>query len=160
MIPSQIRRSPITGTDFIAAQLARISIAEGYQEGLNGMKAVAFVFRNRVRAGWFGGSWLEVLSHRQEYSANLQPLPEALPDIRIYSINNFLQEVSGIVGGTIEDDVTVKRGSLATFRPGTLPVALYYGRTDQITNEWFLTEIARNPEHKRLANMATLTFWS
>jgi hypothetical protein len=125
------------------------------------MLGIAFTIRNRVRAGWYGGDWLQVLSHTHEWSASLAlPDPYALPDIRIYSINNFLQEISGVVSGSREDDVTIKRDSLMTFRPGALPLALYYGRLDKIDNPWFLENISMNPEHKRVSNQGTLYFWS
>lgn len=156
----------MTGTDFIAGQLALKAWQDGYPEGLNGMLAVAFTIRNRVRAGWYGGDWLQVLSHHQEYAATLALPSQTLPDIRVYSINALLQEITGIVNGTREDNITIKRDEYATFRPGSRPVALYYGHTDKIDNPWFLEEICRaknddgTMRHERVANMATLTFWS
>ncbi len=151
----------MTGTDFIAAHLARIAWMDGFHEGLSGMLAVAFVVRNRVRQGWYGGSWTDVMSHHQEWAATLTLSdPYFLPDIRVYSINALLQEVSGIVLGTREDNITIKRDEYSTFRAGSQPLALYYGHTDKIDNPWFLENIARNDQHKRVATMATLTFWS
>ena len=151
----------MTGVDFIAAQLALRAWQDGYQEGINGMLGVAFTIRNRVRAGWYGGDWIQVLSHHQEWSAtSALPDPYLLPDLRIYSISGFLQEISGVVTGQRDDDITIKRDSLATFKPGALPLALYYGHLDKIDREWFLENISRSPEHKRVSNQGTLTFWS
>jgi len=148
----------VQGSSFIAAELARLAWLDGNEEGLNGMLACAFTIRNRVRAGWFSGNWIDVLSNHRNYSSKIEPYPDTLPDPRVYSFQCLLQEIDAIFSGQKTDDVTIAAQSvLAT----PAPLALYYARLDQITSEHFLTEISRRPEiHQRVAQVGMLTFFS
>lgn len=148
----------MTDADFICANLARIAYYDGFSEGLSGMLACAFTIRNRVKAGWFGGDWIQVLSHHKEKAADLTPFPEELPDPKIRSVRFLLHEVTGIFSGARQDDITVSGQSVLSVAP---PVALYYGHLDRVTNDWFLNSICRDYEnHQRIATVGALTFFS
>ena len=156
----------MNGADFLTAELARISYLEGISEGVSGAKAISFCIRNRVRAGFYGGNWAEVLSHHKEWSANLDPLPSTIPDPRQPDFRILLQDISGIFSGQAEDTITIAQDSMANYmKIGNLSVAappsLYFCRLNEITNPFFLNEIVRKPDsHKRIATVGTLTFFS
>ena len=135
---------------------------EGHEEGLNGMMAVAFALRNRVRAGWYGGNWLEVIENMDKSSSKLEPYGNKLPDPRIFSFMQFLQIIDNIFSGALEDTITIKQdGEWRTVLGKPAPVVLYWARLDKITNPWFLDNITRNPErHARVAQIGQLFFFS
>src|SRR5579885_3139012 len=148
----------MNAADFLTAELARISWLEGGAEGLNGAKAVAFTIRNRVRAGWMGGSWSEVLSNHQQWSATLEPLPAEVPDPREPAFRALLQDISNIFNGMLEDTITVKVGSALAVAP---PPALYFAYLDRITSPHFLENISQRFDlHKRVAQVGQLFFFS
>jgi hypothetical protein len=99
------------------------------------------------------------LSHQQDVSFTLEPLPTIIPDPHQWNFKTFLQDVSGIFSGQLEDNVTIlATGSALAV---AAPVALYWGRLDKIDNPWFLDEISRKFEsHKRVAVVGALTFFS
>ena len=156
----------MTGADFLTAELARLAWLYGGSEGVSGAKACAFGFRNRVRAGWFGGNWAEVLSHHKDVAATTENLPDTIPDPRQPDFRIFLQDISDIFSGRAEDTITIAQDSMANYmKIGNLSVAapptLYFCRLNEITNPFFLNEIVRKPDsHKRIATVGTLTFFS
>jgi hypothetical protein len=156
----------VTGVDFLTAELARISWIYGGSEGVSGAKACAFSFRNRVRAGWFGGNWADVLSHHREVAATTEPLPDLIPDPRESGFRTFLQDITNIFSGQAEDTITIAQDSMANYmKIGNLsaapPPVLYFGRLSEITNPWFLENISRNhAQHRVVASVGTLNFWT
>lgn len=154
----------MTGQDFLTAELARISWLEGGTEGISGAKAVCFSIRNRIRAGFYGGDWSQVLSNHKNWSATLEPLPATIPDPRDSAFRTFLQDVTNIFTGMSEDNITIAQDSMANYlKIGNLsaapPPALYFCRLNEITSDHFLNEIVRKPEvHKRIATVGTLVF--
>lgn len=133
---------------------------EAHEEGLNGMCAVAFAIRNRVRAGWFGGNWIEVLSNLDKSSSKLELPITAIPDTRPYAMMQFMQIVDNIFSGSQEDNITIKQGGDVQSMGLKVPVALYWARLDQVTNPFFLENIIRKPEqHPRIAQCGQLFFF-
>lgn len=162
----------MTGSSFLSGQLARIAWLDGGQEGLNGALGCAFTIRNRVRAGWFNGTWAEVLSNHMKWSHSSTPQPSSVPDPNNYAFQRLLQEIDGIFNGTREDDITIALDPITKYmrvgnqRAGELtvaaakPVVLYYAAPANITNKWFEENICRNPDHAMLATIGSLFFWS
>lgn len=147
----------VQGSDFIKAQLARRAWLDGADEGLNGMMAVCFTYRNRQRAGWFGGNWVEILSNHRDASSHSEQDAETIPDPRVYSFQCLLQEIDGIFSGARQDDITVAQQTVLAKPPAP---ALYYGRLDKITNDWFLNEISRRPDvHPRVSQVGMMFFF-
>src|SRR6266576_5594730 len=147
------------GTDFLYGQLALLAWRDGFTEGLDGMRAVAFVIRNRVNAGWWGGSWVEVLAHHRDYSYRTEAYPDTLPDPRVYSFQCFLQEVNSIFSGQQVDNVTAP--AQPSFVASAYRQALYYAKLNEITSDHFLENISRQPQiHSRVAQVGALTFFS
>lgn len=130
------------------------------------MRACCFVLRNRQRAGWYGGDWVQLLSHHNEYAAvNMPPLFD-LPDPNQSAFRLLLQTIDGIFSGTAEDDVTrpnqALMGPLVSFGQPASPVALYYGNlSDPNIREWFLESISRNTDkHQLIASIQPLSFFT
>lgn len=134
------------------------------------MLACAFAIRDRVRAGFYGGSWTEVLSHHDEWSSIPPANPSALPDPNNYAVRSLLQQIDGVFSGSQPNNITLSQDPIANafvFTDGhrSLSTAaqppLYYGRLDQISNPWFLEEICHKPEqHKRVSQVGMLTFFT
>lgn len=149
-------------THFITSILALKAWQDGKDEGLSAMMAISFVVRNRVRAGWYGGNWLEVLAHMPDVAAKLEPPTNELPDTRNYAFLQFMQIVDGIFSGATEDDITIKKdGEWRQVLSMAPPVVMYYARLDQITNPWFLQNIVRKPDqHQRISQVGQLFFFT
>ena len=75
---------------------------------------------------------------------------------------SFLQQVDQIFSGALDDFVTIKRdGDWKYVMSTPPPVALYYGRLNDITNPWFLENITlRSDIHPRIAQVGQLFFFS
>ena len=147
----------MTGSDFIIAQLALRAWQDGKENGINGMLAVAFTIKNRVKAGWYDGDWIEVLSNHKKWSHKLEPYSSQLPNPNNFAFRSLLQEVSGIFSGARRDDILMATESVLSVAP---PPALYYGVLEEIDNPWFLDNISRSIDHRRIAQVGTLFFWT
>lgn len=146
--------------------LALQAYRDAETEGISGMVAVALVIRYRVRAGFYGGDWLQVLSHHQDYAAVHNPHTPDLPDPRHPSFSQLLQQIDGIFDGRREDDILVPNatmGPIVSFdgQPER-PVPLYYARLDDPNiGQWFLENISRNTDkHRLIATVGNLSFFS
>jgi len=149
----------VQGSDFICGQLALAAWRDGFSEGLEGMRAVAFCVRNRVNAGWWNGDWVSVLAHHRDYSYRTELYDDTLPDPRVFSFQCLLQEINGIFSNQTKDDVTVP--VQPSFVQNVYKPALYYAKLNEITNDWFLENISRNTAvHSRVATVGALTFFS
>jgi hypothetical protein len=144
------------GSEFVKSLLALRAYRDAASEGLTGMLAVCFVYRNRVNAGWWDGSWVEVLKHHKDVSAYESQNETDIPDPRNYAFQCLLQEIDGIFNGTREDDISTPKTSILAVKLKPF----YFANLDQIDREWFLTEISRNPEHKRMSQVGGLTLFS
>lgn len=162
----------MTGKSFLCGQLARLAFLDAGHEGLQAMLAVCFAVRNRVRAGMWNSDWASVLSHHADYSYTLDPYPNTVPDPRNYTFNQLLQQVDQIFDGSLEDSVTVASDPISNYirvggaRTGdaaispSAPVVLYYAKSGAITNPWFEQNICNSPQHKMIASVGTMFFWS
>lgn len=130
---------------FIKGQIANFCIHEAIDAGgSDNVAAIAFVLRNRVDAGWHGGDWMHILETAPGMRGTEPPPLEHL-NLRDSTVKLFLQRIDDIYHGT-EDDET--HG------------AVFYGQLHNITNPWFLANIARDPaNHPRLANIGLTTFF-
>lgn len=155
----------MTGQDFISSMLALRAWRDGHEDGLNAMLGIAHVYRNRVRAGWHSGDWIKVLEYHFEASPTDGDAEDAvtIPDPREHAFHSLLAEIPKIISGQAKDEFTTATnlafggGSVLSIAPAR---ALYYGRLEAITSPWFLEHIARNPDHKRIASIGTVFFWT
>lgn len=90
----------MTLSDFQRAQLVAFAAREAGPSGsLEQMKGICYCIRNRVRAGWEGGSWLSVIENAYRHAAHigdsLMPLD---PDSR--DLQRLLREIDDIYFGS------------------------------------------------------------
>jgi hypothetical protein len=137
----------MTSTDYVKAILATIMWREDSEDGLQGMIACGLVIRNRVRAGWNGGQWLEVMNAHDQFAGVIAaPGPARWPDVRDPKFQQVLWKVDAIFDGT-ELDIT--KG------------ALYYAHLHLANSPWFLENITgRLDAHPRVATVGQQTFFA
>lgn len=131
---------------FIKGRLAQFAIEEGARHGgTNNMVAAAFVMRNRVNAGWYGGEWMDVMLHAPERAGTrYTPWPINLRDS---SVRALLSRIDDIYDGSEEDRMT--------------DGALFYGELHSVDNEWFKTNILkRREEHPLVASVGPVSFFA
>ncbi len=127
---------------FVKAML--VLSAWRYTKGYGGHTAAVMVMhclRNRHAAGW--GTWLDVIDRMPKFSATLE-IPTGFPDQWNRDFVRLLSEVDGVMDSTSKD-LSNK--------------SLYFGDLNNVTNDWFLTSICRNAEHRRVADLNSLVFW-
>ena len=148
----------MTSDSFVKAHLAQLCWRNAPAgKAFQSMQCLAFIERNRVRAGWMGGDWLSIIANDaayQAYEGNHRRLsvgtgPAVLqdfPDLRDEIFKKFLWEIDRIYDGSREDPMTEG--------------ALWWAEAEKINRPWFLENIARKPEqHPRVAQVASLTLW-
>lgn len=135
----------MTAENFIKAQLAAFVHREAaFHGGIDNMLAVAFVIRNRVRAGWMGGSWMGVIQSAETYSATIYT-PTAL-DLREFHFRLLMQQIDDIYSGLMPDRMT--------------DGALFYAELNRVEREWFKQNIlAHLDEHPRVATVGNVSFF-
>jgi hypothetical protein len=125
----------------------------GYHEAahtgsLAAMKAVCYVIRNRVRAGWYDGDWLSVMEHAHEPAGN-EPTTHAPIDINNRNFQALMRDVEDIYYATAEDDTTRAVGS-----------SLYFQHIDRPPRQWFIDNIVRpSANHRRVTHIGSIVFF-
>lgn len=118
---------------------------------LQSMKAVCYVVRNRVRAGWHDGAWIDVIQNAGEVSGN-NPANGDATRIDVYShpFQVLMQSVDDIYYASSSDDTE-----------RVVDKALYYQFVDKPLRSWFTENILRKPEnHPRVAHLATMVLFN
>jgi len=130
---------------FIKGRLAEFCIREGIDAGgVDKMTAIAHVLRNRVDAGWHGGDWMRVLETAAE-ARGTEPPPLPYLNLRDSSVKLFMQRIDDIYHGAAEDETNG---------------ALFYADLHNLTNDWFLENVARDPaHHAHVATIGLTTFF-
>ena len=131
----------------VKAQLAFFAFSEANHTGsLDAMRAVCFIIRNRVRAGWSGGDWNRVLNFASRHAAH--ELDHRPPSLESDIFRRLLMEIDEIYLGTRVDDLTEK--------------GLYYcDLTGKPIRDWFAENIVRNQgHHPRVAQVGMFNIFS
>lgn len=149
--------------DFIKAQVALFCWREASQYGGDQcMTAVAFALRNRVEAGWGGGTndWLGVLSLASKTSFRLeQPLRDQYPDERDPAWRKFFARIDTIVDGTAPDTYTSVEKMWGP--AGSKVTGLYWYAMNEIDNPWFTEYIIQKPDqHQKMATVGPMLFYT
>lgn len=139
----------MTGDQFVKGQLIAFAYQEaGHCGGIDSMLAVCYVLRNRVKAGWFGGDWMNVLNGVDQSSAYEYSRPEKV-DISAEIFQRLLMRIDDIFQGAAEDTMT---------REG-----LYYIETHdrgRTMREWFARKIIRDfTNHPRVAQVGMIQIY-
>lgn len=136
----------MTAEQFIKGQIVSFAYKEAKHVGdsLDLMIAIAHVIRNRQRAGWFGGDWIEILHNYADAAAKIYPPHKT--DLRDPNCKILMQQVDDIFNGLAPERLTFG--------------ALYYAELHRIDNTKFLANIVRDPEHHpRIANVGQVAFF-
>jgi len=132
------------------AQLVLFAHHEAARTGsLDAMKAICYVVRNRVRAGWHDGSWIDVIENADEVAGNT---PTPAPKIDAYSrpFQMLMQAVDDIYYSSASDPIE-----------GVVDKALYFQFMDKPLRVWFTENILRKQqEHARKAHIGTLVLFN
>ena len=146
----------MTSEMFEKSQLFLAAWREAGHLGEQSMSAVAFAIRNRQRAGFENGSWLQVIQYINRIRYNNAEPNLGLPDLRDPIIHRFLARIDGIWDGSTPDTFT------SSIHPAEGPRSgKYWCELDKITNERFLLAIVRNPSaHPKTSTVGSLTFFA
>ena len=146
----------MTREAFEKSQLFLQSWREAGHLGEQAMTAIAFALRNRQRAGWENGSWMQIIQHCNRLRYNKVEPNTGLPDLRDPIIHRFLARIDGIYDGSTPD--TFASAIHPTEGPRT---GKYWCELDKITDEKFLLVVVRNPgAHPRTSTVGGLTFFA
>jgi hypothetical protein len=110
--------------------------------GVDSMIGVLHVIKNRQSAGW--GSYAHILDTMEKWEASPAPT-KTHPEQWERRFVSLLGVIDAICDGTHHPDPS-NRG-------------LYFGDTTNITSEWFMEHVARNPEKTRCGGSASWTYW-
>lgn len=145
----------MTGDGFILGQLALLSWREASRYGgTKSMEAIAHMIAQRVKAGWFGGNWLDNISNFYSYHAqNVAGMePFKFPDVREPNFRKFIQNLEEIYYGSSKDVLTVS----PVGQPG-----LYCAELSFVNRDWFKENILSKLDiHPITAKVGELTFFA
>ena len=119
---------------------------EARGEGIEGMRAVACVVRNRVLAGWFGGSWRGNLIAKNQFTS-----------MSVTGDGNlvlWLDPNEKLGAAALAVAASVYSGGQADVTGG----ALYYENPEVATSKWFIQNV-RNKRPK-VATIGRHTFYA
>ena len=89
----------MTLSDYQRAQLVLFAAREaGPGASLEQMKAICYCIRNRVRAGWFDGSWISCIDHAHEVNAH-EPTTRFYTEEAYRPFQRLLRDVDDIYYG-------------------------------------------------------------
>lgn len=140
----------MTTDTFVKAQLAMFAYTEANHTGsLDALRAVCFIVRNRVRAGWSGGDWNRVINFAPRHAAHdLARFTADGPSLESDIFRRLLLEIDEIYQGTAADNLTEQ--------------GLYYcDVTGRAVRDWFAKNIVREPaNHPRVAQVGMIHIFS
>jgi hypothetical protein len=144
----------MTFDDFNKSILSLLAWREERSNGVNGMLGVMFVVRNRVKAGWFGGDYLQnIAGHNQFSSMSVSGDSQTIkyPPINDPQFTQALQLVDDVYDENNPRVDTLTNG------------ALYYADLNNPTftkGGWFETHILNDStNHPRSAQIGSTTYF-
>jgi hypothetical protein len=138
----------MTLNDLQRAALVMFAAREAIETGsLQTMKGICYVIRNRVKAGWYDGTWFAVLEHHRESAGN-EPR-----DIELDASNRILQMMIRDV-----DDIFYSQGSDPVEE--AIGKCLYWNFIDRPAKQWFRENIIGNEkDHPIRAHIGMALFY-
>lgn len=157
----------MTPENVIKAEIVQIAVHEaGPSAGYDQMAAIACVLRNRLKKGWQGGSWQEIIRHAGEV-APLEDRPRSpVVDLTRPDIRRLLADVDDIYSGMFKDTFTGIPEGTGTVLPAAKKIGgLYYAdalwQDFGVLRPWFQSKILNDPaNHPRIAQVGTLYIFS
>lgn len=136
----------MTPDAFVKAQLATLAYDEANHTGsLDSMRAIAFIIRNRVRAGWSAGNWNRVMNFAWRHSCFEPIAQDSGPSLESEIFRRLLIGIDEIYDGSAEDTMTEK--------------GLYYCDSTRglPVRDWFAKTIVQDPtNHPRVAQVGMI----
>lgn len=142
---------------FERAQVAAFAFREASHTGsLDCMKAVCYVLRNRIKAGWGDGSWLNILASHPHVAGNEPAEPrEMKPSDRLLQL--LVRDIDDIYLQQEYDD-NLRRVVCGDDPPKT--AALYYAFVNRPIRPWFAENIVRmNQDHPHSGNVGPIMLY-
>lgn len=138
---------------FERAQLVAFAYRLGRHTGnLECMRAICFVLRNRVRAGWSEG-WIQAIERAPMYEGNPPGAGFAGaidPSDRLFQM--ILRDVDDIYMGQDRSDDSTRLIAIGDNPPKSS--ALYFMFVGRAVTDWFAEKIVRNPnDHPQIGNI-------
>jgi hypothetical protein len=135
----------MTLDQFQRAQLFAYAYQQALHTGsLAAMKAVAYIIRNRVVAGWHDGNWIEAIQRAQDVSGN-EPTEQPLFDCYSQTFQILARTIDDIYFGQIDE---IGR---------TVDGALYYQFINRPLRDWFYAHVLLDQKaHKRRAIIGSM----
>jgi hypothetical protein len=145
---------------FERAQVAAFAYCEARHTGsVDCMKAVCYVLRNRVKAGWGDGSWLSVIDSAvmvSGHSLTLEEVPIASASDRLLQL--IVRDVDDIYLGQDRSDDPTRIVVCGDDPPKNS--ALYYAFVDRDIRNWFVLNIIKQPaDHAHIGNIGPLMLY-
>lgn len=133
--------------NFERAELAAFAYREArYTGSIDCIKAICYVFRNRVGAGWGDGSFVSVIAGRGLCEGNEGNSRHVELDLGDRLLHMIVRDIDDIYLGTADEPV---RKVVAD--------CLYYQFIDQPLRGWFTEHILHDPQnHPHTGNVGPL----
>lgn len=126
-----------------------------HKDALVGLKAHAFVLRNRVMNGW--GGWLDVLDLASRYEGNVKVTNPA-PSGNDFLWIKLLSAIDSIFDGSEPSTVDGMAGTTAGLRHVS---GLYIFDPEEPVTDWFKENILNQKEsHKKIGSVGRLWVYS
>lgn len=141
----------MTLNDVQRAALVLFAVREVGEDGnLEQMKAVCYIMRNRVRAGWADGNWLTVMEDHANMAANY--LTDAKIRVDDRRLQALARDIDGIFYGH-EDEEISRTCSRQDKDRGPI---MHWCFIQRPIRPWFEKTIIGDPEHHR--NRSQISF--
>ncbi len=146
----------MTLNTFAMAMLVEFAVREaGPDASLEEMKAIAYAMRNRVRAGWFDGSWVKCIERAAETGGNEAPVNlRPILDADVRPVQMLLQSVEDIYHGSREQPVQkgwggekVDPDAQGSSLEAAVGTSLYWVHIKRPIRPWFVENIIRDRQN-------------
>jgi hypothetical protein len=146
----------VTLNDVQRAALVLFAAREvGADGNLEQMKAVCYVIRNRVRAGWSDGNWLTVMEEHRNIAGNERPIDETLR-LEDRRLQHLARDIDAIFYGHEDDEISRVCGRQDKARG---PI-FYWCFLHRPIRKWFEATIIGDPiNHKNRSQIAFMMLY-
>lgn len=138
----------MTLEQFQRAMVVRFAVDEATHTGsLACMKGICYVLRNRIKSGWYDGSWIMAVERSFEVAGHeLQERPKLDINNRLFQL--LVRDIDDVFYSSGEDETAAVVGD-----------CLYYHFIDRPVRQWFVENIIRDPQnHPRRAHIGSIAF--
>lgn len=150
----------MTLNDIQRAHLAMMAVREAGEGGaLEQMKAICYCIRNRVRQGWHGGDWIQVLEHLDDARGNVVTGPRMVIDAGNRNFQRLIMEIDEIYFSRRDYEREPSNARMPDLEEA-IGKACYWLFINQPVVSWFEDHILKDPKnHPQKANMGLMLFF-